>query len=800
MMTLRLLIISVFIGTASPQSPEKDLPFTCGINEFTNIPADARRFNDLDRDREMQYDIGLAFHIIYGEYSLTDITLHLTINEHFESGNQSAGILLYDMFTKHWLMDDWISFTQENQTLELTYLEKAGPHYLRIYSPHENGAITGYITDSNNNILISWTEEEFLEWQSETAYNSVYINFDTGLGDTPVGKIPEDEIQRAVNRLNDRHTNGSPFHFEIDTIDYTHNNSWAIGGDLWNSWESIYTLAYNSLETLNVFSVIGFYYNLTLGGVGLFPWTIDSGDPIFYRVSMKGLYLTDLTAEEGRDHVFDHEVGHSLGLLHTFNYGCDLNSHGDYVDDTPTHTSANNVCDYTVDTCPDDPGNDPVDNVMNYVYGSECQMGFSIGQFDRTLWAINNWVPTLIDTISNVISVPEDYTTIQEALDSADVGYSIHVSPGIYFENIQWPNIDELKLIGAGPDSTIIDGNQNGRVIKVGDDASPPLEISGFTITNGSTNGRGGGMQIKMTGDILLSDLIISNNQANTGGGIIVEGIGGAWNGEAHVIVENVIFSGNHATGNGGGYSVYDDYVSTLFKSVTFANNSAGGSGGGMHIYGMSHYAVLANSILWNNFPDDVSGTVFSYYSNLNGGIGGVGNFTADPLFMDSTDFHLQQESPCIDAGSALVIINLDSLMLPGEDWMGDTIINVNPSYYGGNSPDMGTYESPFTGLLALNGIGLPDVFALHANYPNPFNPVTTLQYDLPEDGLVNITIYNMMGRVVSNLVSSQQNAGYKSIQWNATNNAGKPVSAGIYLYEIQAGKFRQTKKMVLLK
>jgi flagellar hook assembly protein FlgD len=88
----------------------------------------------------------------------------------------------------------------------------------------------------------------------------------------------------------------------------------------------------------------------------------------------------------------------------------------------------------------------------------------------------------------------------------------------------------------------------------------------------------------------------------------------------------------------------------------------------------------------------------------------------------------------------------------------------------------------------------------LHPNHPNPFNPVTTLQYDLPEDALVNITIYDMMGRLVSNLVSSQQNAGYKSIQWNATNNAGQPVSAGLYLYTIEAGEFRQTKKMVLLK
>jgi len=94
----------------------------------------------------------------------------------------------------------------------------------------------------------------------------------------------------------------------------------------------------------------------------------------------------------------------------------------------------------------------------------------------------------------------------------------------------------------------------------------------------------------------------------------------------------------------------------------------------------------------------------------------------------------------------------------------------------------------------------LPITYNLYNAYPNPFNPVTTLRYNLPEDGLVNITIYDIMGRQISNLVSSQQNAGYKSIQWNATNNAGQPVSAGLYLYTIQAGEFRQTKKMVLLK
>ena len=101
---------------------------------------------------------------------------------------------------------------------------------------------------------------------------------------------------------------------------------------------------------------------------------------------------------------------------------------------------------------------------------------------------------------------------------------------------------------------------------------------------------------------------------------------------------------------------------------------------------------------------------------------------------------------------------------------------------------------------LGLDDIQIPFQYSLYQNYPNPFNPVTTLRYDLPEDALVNITIYDMMGRVVKTLINDQQTAGYRSTLWNATNNAGSPVSAGIYLYTIQAGDFRQTRKMVLLK
>ena len=90
--------------------------------------------------------------------------------------------------------------------------------------------------------------------------------------------------------------------------------------------------------------------------------------------------------------------------------------------------------------------------------------------------------------------------------------------------------------------------------------------------------------------------------------------------------------------------------------------------------------------------------------------------------------------------------------------------------------------------------------FQIYSNYPNPFNPITTLHYDLPEDKIVNITIYDIMGNVVKNLLQSKQIAGNKSIQWNATNDKNETVSAGIYLYTIDLGNFRKTKKMLLLK
>ena len=94
----------------------------------------------------------------------------------------------------------------------------------------------------------------------------------------------------------------------------------------------------------------------------------------------------------------------------------------------------------------------------------------------------------------------------------------------------------------------------------------------------------------------------------------------------------------------------------------------------------------------------------------------------------------------------------------------------------------------------------IPAEFALKDNYPNPFNPRTTIQYDLPISGNVRVIIYNVAGQEVKRLVNSAQEAGYHSIVWNGTNLSGAKAAAGIYFYQIQAGEFVRTKKMLLLK
>ena len=335
------------------------------------------------------------------------------------------------------------------------------------------------------------------------------------------------------------------------------------------------------------------------------------------------------------------------------------------------------------------------------------------------------------------------------------------------------------------------------------------VNLTNTTISENYSESRGGGIYCEFQMCDLDSVFVTGNYSGSTGGGLFLS------NGSGNI--ENSIFNGNVSDEGGGIYFVSSDTLNlnnvvinnnsafsnyydyrgggiycagaTNFTNVTITANIANSGGG---IYCSSANASMLNSILVENSPQEIyfseftspSCTVTVAFTDLYGGVDSIetndngtvywneGNIDESPLFCQpgQENYSLAENSPC--AGTGQNGVNMGAL-------------------------DVGCTEQLF---IEKEIISIPSDFTLHQNYPNPFNPTTMISYDLPKEANVNITIYDMMGRVVNNLVSSQQNAGYKSIQWNATNNAGQPISAGLYLYTIQAGEFVQTKKMVLLK
>ena len=95
----------------------------------------------------------------------------------------------------------------------------------------------------------------------------------------------------------------------------------------------------------------------------------------------------------------------------------------------------------------------------------------------------------------------------------------------------------------------------------------------------------------------------------------------------------------------------------------------------------------------------------------------------------------------------------------------------------------------------------VPRRYALFANFPNPFNPTTSIEYALPEAAQVELVVYDLLGQKVRTLVTTQnQNAGYYRLRWDGRNDAGQTGSSGMYFYRLTTPQFTHSRKMMLLK
>ena len=715
-------IILIYICLFSILSAQEYSSFECGSSDLDYIPDQVSSLNLPLSVERTDYNIDLALHVIYGKYDHTDITVSVTTNQYYGS----ASFVVYDIFSKHWVMDDIINFTEPNQTIEVTIPDLAGPHYIQAYGPNENTIITASVTNTEGNVLASWSPEDYTTLQELTSSASVYYLFDTGEGDTDVGNIPENVLVSAIDRLNNN-MQFSQLSFSIYKINRVHNNDWAIGMDMGSqTYESVPALSIEPTEILNIFSIIGYGHNLGLGGVGIFPWYLNTWDSVYYRATVKSFYYTDQALEESRSHVFDHEVGHSLGLLHTFNYGCGSSQHGDYVDDTPIHAGANWGCADGTDSCPDDAGLDPVDNLMNYVYSTECPMSpFTPGQGIRALWAINTWVPTLIDTIpSSVWYVSVDgsdangdgsdespFGSIQRGLNVSNEGDTVMVSSGTYIENINWPVVNGIVLIGSGQDQCIVDGDSLGAVILFSDSLGGIIDsttfITGFTIQNGSSGGL-----VCIDSSPKITDCIVKNNinSVGDGGGIVIVD-------SSSVIIQDVIVSQNISRyqyfvpgpggprfrGNGGGIFIAQSDPKLI--NVTVSDNFADEFGGGVAIGGPGGDSspIFIDCTISGNSSLNRAGGVYGVgrqnahfiggkiYNNSTDHDGG-GIFIGTPVPVDSSQIHFTNvdiySNHAADNGGGIsiadpVVMNLAGCTIRNNSagGSGGGISSINPAY-----------------------------------------------------------------------------------------------------------------------
>ena len=204
-------------------------------------------------------------------------------------------------------------------------------------------------------------------------------------------------------------------------------------------------------------------------------------------------------------------------------------------------------------------------------------------------------------------------------------------------------------------------------------------------------------------------------------------------------------------------------------------------------------FIVLAeDTAIFNEFFPGTGPVV----GNLNFGFSGGGElirlYDANGVFIDQVTYDDDDPWPAEadGEGPTLELINpsLDNAL--ASSW------GYSTNMYGTPGSENSVYQELFTENIS----SVPTDYILRQNYPNPFNPRTVIQYEMPTQGRVTITIYDILGREVVRLVAAVQGPGYKTITWDAKNEVGLAVGAGLYFYQLKTAAYVNTKKMILVR
>ena len=355
--------------------------------------------------------------------------------------------------------------------------------------------------------------------------------------------------------------------------------------------------------------------------------------------------------------------------------------------------------------------------------------------------------------------------------------------------------------------------NDGGAVFSSGE-----LEIEDAVFTdNEAFNGRGGALY--STGSATLVGIRLTGNEAEEEGGglaslggrlILVQAYlagndgrwgGGLWCGGGSTCdIVNAVFVDGGADEAGGGIHNSGSAL-TLTNATVTANEQGGYTADG------TTFGRLSNTIFWGNETVQIQENAAQVRSSLveGGYSGGTSVLAEDPRFLrapftggdeDLGDLRLQISSPALDFGDN-TFLPQDNYDLDEDDITGETLpLDLNGAVrVQGGRVDLGAYEGYASAVATEEATEQPRTHSLAANYPNPFNPATTLQYTLAEPAHVTLRVFDLLGREVALLADGMQAAGTHTLAFDATGLAG-----GVYLYRLEAGAFQQTRTMTLVK
>ena len=314
-----------------------------------------------------------------------------------------------------------------------------------------------------------------------------------------------------------------------------------------------------------------------------------------------------------------------------------------------------------------------------------------------------------------VKEVPGDYPSIQGAISASDFGDTIRVASGNYNEEVVMKS--GICLEGAGIDETTVMSSSSGIIIS---NAKYTI-VRGLTIKN-SSGDTGGGIHISNSENILIEFCRLTQNTARRGGGMSISG-------SSNISIDRCLIDNNFADHPAGGVTVTGS-KSVVFTNVTIAQNRSEGNSG---IIAADSLIEVRNSIIWGNTGIFNDTNLLSYatsvinYSNIGGwysgqNIGGpykkTGNIYVDPQFISASDFHLNLDSPAINAG------------------------NPDPQY---NDPDG-----------SRNDMGaFPLAFKVTSNFRSPYQVSWTESFERAELNLIGASINIPASEEYKNLASS---------------------------------------------